>query len=46
MKKIPISFKNTKEEIEIYEHIKSKLSSSIYIKELVYKDMKADKERR
>lgn len=36
--KIPISFKES--EKEIYSFIKSKLSPSIYIKELVIADMK------
>ncbi|MDC4241663.1 MULTISPECIES: hypothetical protein [Clostridium] len=37
MKKIGISFKDT--EIELYEFVKGKLSPSIYIKELIKKDM-------
>lgn len=37
MKKIGISFKDT--EIELYEFVKEKLSPSIYIKELIKKDM-------
>lgn len=37
MKKIGISFKDT--EIDLYEFVKDKLSPSIYIKELIKKDM-------
>ena len=41
MKKIGISFKDT--EKELYEYIKTKLSASIYIKELIKKDMENNK---
>ena len=37
MKKIGISFKDS--EIDLYEFVKGKLSPSIYIKELIQKDM-------
>ena len=35
--KIPVSFKQS--EFNLYLHCKSKLSASIYIKELIVKDM-------
>lgn len=41
-KKIPISFKEN--EAYIYNHIKSKLNFSAYIKELVIKDMSYSKD--
>lgn len=37
MKKIGISFKEN--EVDLYEFVKGKLSASIYIKELIQKDM-------
>ncbi len=40
--KIPISFKEN--EIDIYNHIKSKFNFSAYIKELVVKDMNCSKD--
>lgn len=36
--KIPVSF--AKDEVHIYNHIKSKRNSSVYIKDLVEADMK------
>ena len=41
-KKIPVSFKEN--ETYIYNHIKSKLNFSAYIKELVIKDMSYSKD--
>lgn len=41
MKKIGISFKDT--ESYLYEFVKGKLSPSIYIKELIKKDMENTK---
>ena len=41
--KISVSFKDTKSEKEMYDYIQSQLSSSIYIKGLVKKDMEENK---
>ncbi|WP_180375415.1 hypothetical protein [Clostridium thermarum] len=41
--KISVSFKETKEERELFEYANKQLSSSIYIKQLIKEDMKNKK---
>ena len=41
--KISVSFKDTESEKEMYDYIQSQLSSSIYIKGLIKKDMEENK---
>lgn len=38
-KSLPISFKSNPKEMKMYEYVKSKTSASVYIKELIDKDM-------
>lgn len=42
--RVPISFK--KDEKVLYEYLKNKLSPSIYIKELMIKDIEKQKEKK